>query len=187
MGGRGHGGDGYSAREFVILIFFFFPSSLFLCSVCECAAAWFLRGERALLQCHFTPLFWSSAEGRCCKYPPPPSASLIPCLFLVLRRSVFDSFLFLFAKVRHAASAAVSKTQRGALLGNRRRRARAESQHGRKVSLGSSLRRSFLKILRRIERSAARTRICIQRLSVGGEKRPNWWNRYLVHGPDAAN
>lgn len=118
---------------------------------------------------------------------PPPSASLIPCLFLVLRRSVFDSFLFLFAKVRHAASATVSKTQRGALLGNRRRRARAESQHGRKVSLGSSLRRSFLKILRRIERSAARTRICIQRLSVGGGKRPNWWNRYLVHGPDAAN
>lgn len=185
LGGRGHGGDGYSAREFVIL--FFFPP-LFLCSVFASVRLHGFSEERG----HFCNVishhcFGAPRKGDAVSTP---CASLILCLLLLWPRSVCDSassFLFLLTKVRHAA---VSRTRRGASIGNRRRRTRAGSQQRREVALSSSPRRSFLKILWRIERSAAGSsdaHLYPASLIWGGEKRPNSLNRCLVSGPDATN
>lgn len=60
----GHGGNNSSLFRGADIVSR--PRPVFVITTGE--AAWFLSGEGGLLQCHFTPLFWSSADGRCCKY-----------------------------------------------------------------------------------------------------------------------
>lgn len=126
------------------------------------------------MQCHFTPLFWSSAEGRCCEYPQRVSYSLLVSGFAATGR--FRCLLF-FSWYPKCTVALRSETGNAGREQSANTTVKSLSAHlSGAVSFKSS---GALSGAQR----AARERICIQRLSVGEVKRPHSLNWYLLNGP----